>query len=414
LTRRRRPALAALGALALALLIAAPAIGQSRNPGERPAENSVEAGLWAEADKAELVSRRSAAHIDDAALNAYMKDVACSVAPEYCSEIRIYIMERPLFNATASPNGWVEVWTGLLLTASNEAELAAVIGHEIAHFEENHSVEALQAAKRRQAAAMALSLGVAVAGAVAIGNTADPSLAGSIADLTSILIDATYYSAVAMHFAYSRENEEEADRIGLKRLQAAGYDPAAAADLWRALVDQTGQSEFRSIRMAGARFSVFNTHPATADRIEAIDRFSQSQNASGGPKALNRERYRAAIRPHLLRGLRSDLQRRDWGMTIATVDRLAKANEDLGVLEFIRGEAHRRRNKADDLQRAFEAYRAASGHPDAPPETFRELGDLARKQGDREVARASYRRYLATTPEPADAWLVRETLEGMK
>jgi beta-barrel assembly-enhancing protease len=403
----------ALIGLALTIAATGPVGAQSRQPGERPAPETVEAGLWAEADKAELVSRRSAEHVQDPELNEYMRDVTCRVAPEFCSDIRVYVMERPIFNATASPNGWVEVWTGLLLTASNEAELAAVIGHEIGHFEENHSVEALQAAKRRQAAAMALSIGVAVAGAVAIGNTSDPNLARTISDVTGAVIDLTYYSAVAMHFAYSRDNEEQADLIGLKRLSAAGYDPAAAADLWRALVDQTRMSEFRSIRESGARISVFNTHPATADRIDAIDRFAKAQNASGSTE-LGRERYRAAIRPHLLRWLRRDLQRRDWTMTIATVDRLAKAKEDLGVLEYIRGEAYRRRNKADDPQRAFEAYRAASGHPDAPPEAFRELGDLARKQGDPEITQAAYRRYLSVTPVPQDAWLVRETLEGMK
>jgi predicted Zn-dependent protease len=140
-----RPVLSA-GAVALAMAAAlAPGLGaaQERPPHERPPDaKSDEAGLWYAADKAEQGARESGDLDTDSALNAYVRGVECKVAPEYCGEMRIYVMDRPIFNSMAAPNGYVEVWSGLLLRARNEAELAFILGHETTHYGMNHAVHA--------------------------------------------------------------------------------------------------------------------------------------------------------------------------------------------------------------------------------------------------------------------------------
>ena len=100
--------------------LSAPALaeGPQRPPHLRPLDPaSEEAGMWEVSDKAEARAKASGDLDPDPVLTAYVKQVQCKVAPEYCDEIRIYVMDRPYFNADTAPNGYIEVWTGALLRA---------------------------------------------------------------------------------------------------------------------------------------------------------------------------------------------------------------------------------------------------------------------------------------------------------
>ena len=122
-----------------ALAFAAPNAAQPlelrpTNAGYQP-KDAVEQGLWLEMDEAEQQMRASKFLIEDPELNAYVKGVLCrAVGTEKCGAARIYLMRTPQFNAAMAPNGMMLVWSGLLLRARNEAELAAVLGHEFVHF----------------------------------------------------------------------------------------------------------------------------------------------------------------------------------------------------------------------------------------------------------------------------------------
>jgi predicted Zn-dependent protease len=144
-------------------------------------------------------------------------------------------------NAYCMPGGKIMVYTGLIdQLQATDAELAAVIGHEIAHALREHSRERLSRAYAEQ---------IALAGiAVATG-------AG---DTTMAL--ASQISAVTFQLPHSREQEAEADRIGLELMARAGYDPNAAVSLWQkmAKVGGGGQPEFLS------------THPSSESRIHDL------------------------------------------------------------------------------------------------------------------------------------------------
>src|SRR3989339_664331 len=110
-------------------------------PGERPPLSSDEAGIWMMVDKAEMSVATSGQRVMDPELNAYVNDVVCRVAGDYCKDFRVYIMRIPQFNATMSPNGTMVIYSGFLLRAKNEAQLAAVVGHEISHYLRRHSAQ---------------------------------------------------------------------------------------------------------------------------------------------------------------------------------------------------------------------------------------------------------------------------------
>jgi len=160
-------------------------------------------------------------------------------------------------NAYCMPGGKIMVYTGLIgQLQATDAELAAVIGHEIAHALREHSRERLSRAYAEQ---LALA-GIAVATGAGEGTMA---LASQI-------------SAVTFQLPHSREQEAEADRMGLELMARAGYDPNAAVSLWQKMgkVGGGGPPEFLS------------THPSGESRIKdlqaAIPRVQPFYQQAGG------------------------------------------------------------------------------------------------------------------------------------
>ena len=143
-------------------------------------------------------------------------------------------------NAYCMPGGKIMVYTGLIdqLNAT-DAELAAVIGHEIAHALREHSRERLSQEYAQQLALQGIAL------------------ATGAGDVTMQL--ASQVAAVTFTLPHSREQEAEADRIGLELMARAGYDPNAAVSLWK-----------KMDKLGGSRSEFFSTHPSSASRIKDL------------------------------------------------------------------------------------------------------------------------------------------------
>lgn len=356
----------------------------------RPAINTDEGGLWGMSDRTEQEARNSGQLENDAALNAYLYEVACRVAADACGDIRLYVMNRPYFNASMAPNGYTEVWSGLLLRVEDEAQLAFVLGHEIGHYRERHSLAMLRTIRSRAGVAMVFSIITVGAGVGIIG-------------------DIVYLGTIASVFGFSRENESEADMIGFDHAVAAGYDAHAGDLLWKNLLAETQASDNPDVRRQETRGSIFRTHPLSADRVEALE--ERAAAATGGE--THRERYRAAIRPFLGEWLRSDLRRRDYGQTALLLDRLGAHGEDLGVIEYYRGEINRLRRGEGDRERAFQHYSNAIAQPDAPAAAWRELGEYASRDGRNADAVALFTTYLERAPQAGDRALVEARIQQL-
>ena len=349
----------------------------------RPDITTDEGGLWGLSDRAEQDARASGQLEDDPALNAYLREVACRVASSSCGEIRLYVMNRPYFNASMAPNGYMEVWSGLLLRAENEAQLAFVLGHEIGHYGERHSLAMLRTLRGRANAAMVFSIIASAAGAGAVG-------------------DIIYLGTIASVFGFSRESEAQADAIGFDRAVNAGYDANAGRLLWTNLIAETRASDNPDTRREETRASIFRTHPLSADRVEALT----ARAAPLGAGETQRERYRAIIRPFLDPWLRADLRRRDYGQTWLVLDRLAAHGEDIGIVEYYRGEINRIRRAEGDSGRAIQHYTNAIAQPDAPAAAWRELGEYAARAGSNADAAAFFSTYLERAQGAGDSALV--------
>ena len=143
--------------------------------------------------------------------------------------------------------------TGLLRLVANDDQLAAVIGHEIAHTVANHAAERMS-----QQAAAQIGLGVASS---ALGGQVGAERARQIASLGSA------GAQVGVLLPFSRQHELEADRLGVDYMQRAGYDPRQAVILWETMARQR----------TGSTPSFLSTHPSDANRIAALRQYLASR-----------------------------------------------------------------------------------------------------------------------------------------
>jgi predicted Zn-dependent protease len=344
---------------------------------ERPDPASDEGGLWALMDREEDRLKRSPFLIRSAALNRYVSAIACRLAPEHCADVRVYLLRTPLFNAAMAPNGTLQVWSGLLLRMANEAQLAAMLAHEIGHYVARHSLERLRDAKSRSALGQLLSIVLSPA-----------------AFLGSALSAAAQMGLATGGLAYARDHEREADRIGLELMSRAGYDAAQAALVWQQLQEE-GQGQ------AGLLFA---SHPPAEERSRTL----ASLALPGG--RVDAQTYRAMLAPHRALFLEDELQRRRPGETLALLERLLRSAPGDGELHFFKGETFRRRGEQQDFQSALAEYRRAQASEGAPPQLYRSLGLSLRRLGRAQEASAAFARYLELQPCAVDAEMIRSYL----
>ena len=171
-------------------------------------------------------------------------------------------------NAWALPGGKIAVNRGLLVLLEDEAELAAVLGHEIVH-----------AAARHSAAAMSQQQ-VLGAGLAVLGATTKDTAYGDLVNLGGQLGGTAYIAR------YGRSNELESDEYGMKYMAAAGYNPQGAVGLQRKFV------ELSKGRQAGGLEALFASHPPSQARVDANIKHAQKLGNSG---ATNRAAYQKAI-----------------------------------------------------------------------------------------------------------------------
>lgn len=347
----------------------------------RPDVSGDEGGLWALMDREETRLRRSSFLVRDAGLRTYLGDLVCKLAGDHCSDVRVYPVRTPMFNASMAPNGMMQVWTGLLLRVENEAQLAGVLGHEIGHYLQRHSIERLRDAQTRSAFATLM---------------APLGLVGLVGQL----------GAMAGLLAFSREHEREADRIGIALMKRSGHDPREAAKVW---------THLRAELSAGAggdpakRSVMFATHPGIEERQGQL-----AELAGDTEGFVGEAEYQARLEPLLWDLLDDELKRAQYDESIVLFDRHCTRRPQRGDLRWFRGEARRLRAQGDDLDLAQADFSAALALDKAPPQAHRSIGFILRQQSRKEEAAAAFNRYLEALPTAPDAGLVQSYLAELR
>jgi predicted Zn-dependent protease len=214
---------------------------------------------------------------EDQAVQEYVNAVGQRVARQSDMpdlEWKFTVLDDGSINAFTTGGGYIYVNRGLLAYMNSEAELAAVLGHELVHVTARHSARA----QTRGVLANVLAMGAAI-------------VTGAVADMASI-------GAGAFVQGYGRDAELEADRIGMKYLVKAGYEPEAMVRMFETLKAQE-TFEVASARTEGREprvyHGVFSSHPAPDDRaVQAARAAAQVAEPAGG-FVVNRNLYMTAI-----------------------------------------------------------------------------------------------------------------------
>ena len=195
--------------------------------------------------------RASQPVIDDPLLEEYIRDLGETLVKHsngLGSHFKFFLVDDPVVNAYAGPNGHIGVYTGLLLTTESESELASVVAHEITHVTQHHLMRAWHDNTNLSLLQSAALLAAIVLGASAGGDAAIAASMGTQAALAQRQIN------------FTRANEKEADRIGISMLYDAGFDPRAMPTFFSRMS--------RATKTYGTKPPEFLlTHPVTNARI---------------------------------------------------------------------------------------------------------------------------------------------------
>ncbi len=279
LTKSLRAALTGLTALSF-VTACAPAGGPSPDAPRTVAQRSASDQRLGDQEHPKILAQFGG-EVADAGLRTYVRDIGMRLAAQ-SEQPRgpwtFTVLDSPVVNAFALPGGYIYVTRGLIALANDEAELAGVVGHEIGHVTGAHTAQRQQRAGIAQLGVFAATLGAALLGANSdairavnqLGNTAGQ---GYVA-------------------GFSRTQEFEADRLGVRYIAKTGYDPLAQADFLESLQRTTQlQSRISGGSYNPNRVDFLSTHPATAQRVrEAVAAASRDGITApdGAPRNQNR------------------------------------------------------------------------------------------------------------------------------
>lgn len=199
--------------------------------------------------------RRDSQYISEPIINQYLTQMGRKLArfspvPLHY-DITVFGMRDRSINAFALPGGYIGINTGLIVAAQSESELASVVAHEIAHVAQRHVARGMTQSSQSNHLMIASLVGALLAG-----------LAGS-ADLAMGVATFGQAAAVDRQLGFSRQAEQEADRIGFQMLQGAGFNPQGMADMFKRLMQNS--------RLNEAPNTYATTHPLSNQRLSDVE-----------------------------------------------------------------------------------------------------------------------------------------------
>lgn len=348
----------------------------------RPEISTDEGGLWSMMDREETKLRRSPFVLKDKEFTQYVQGLTCKLAPEHCPDIRVHIVRNHYFNANMAPNGMMQVWSGLMLRADNEAQLASVLGHEIGHYLERHTLSNLRDIKSRAAFGQFLGL------------------FGLIGALGQV-------GLLAGQFSFSREHESDADRIGIVLLHNAHYDTTEAAKIWENLREE---SKAGPLGDPAKNSPMFATHPPIHERKEKLEQYAALLNTQG---SNNQQEWLERTAPFLHDWLVDEIKRGSYAESLVLFERLSGRQVKQAEYLWAKAEILRLRNQDKDADLALTQYQAAIAAGNEPAETHRGMGLIWRQKGNKDQAKLCFEQYLQSAPEAGDALMIKSYIEDL-
>jgi predicted Zn-dependent protease len=343
--------------------------------------------LWNRSEEEEKVINRSGVICRDKEIETYLNEVAKKILPpEIFVHIpfKIIVIRNHLLNAFAYPNGVIYVHTGILARMDNEAQLATLLAHEMTHSTHRHLVEQFRGIKNKTA--FLATIQVASAGLGAYGSLV--SLLGAIGTIAAVT-------------GYSREHETEADSEGFKLMADAGYDPKEASKLFMHLKKELEEENRKEPFF-------FGTHPRIVERLENYETLMKARSQEKREGILNTEIFLEKICRVILDNARDDLKAGRFKTAERGVEKYLRIKSESAEAHCLLGDIRRQRGEGGDSDKAKDHYqKAIQINPDYP-DSYKGIGLIHYKQGEKTLAKRALEFYLSHSPEAMD----RAYIEG--
>ena len=328
--------------------------------------------LWRRAQEEQDTINGSGVLYQDAEIENYLNQIVKklhtnSISPDISFQIKV--VKDPNLNAFAFPNGVIYIHSGILARMDNEAQLAALLAHEMAHCTQRHSFRALRSIKDRTQAKTATFRELAQL----LGIT------GSIASISG----------------YTRELETEADRVGLDLALKANYDPREVLKLFELLKQE--------IEIEGIEEPYFfGTHPNVRQRIENVNNWLAEKYQGKITGIKNTDVFQSKISRLVLDNARLDLRQGRFLVAQRTVEKFLTVKPDDARAYFLLGEIFRQRSRQDDAAAAIKYYEKSISLNPSFPEPHKAMGLIHYKDGARRLAKKYFESSLLLSPDTAD------------
>ncbi len=333
--------------------------------------------IWRQAEEGEKQINRSGMVADAPALDSYLGEVTQKLFPDLPFACRVRVVKDSSMNAFALPNGAIYIHTGLLARMENEAQLAALLGHETTHAANRHALRERRELQNVSAVYAAITLG---------------GYGGGLFTMASIT-------------GYAQDLEREADVEGYRRMAAAGYEPSEAPKLFRILDQWLAETGVKDPYF-------FSSHPKVKERIESYEALAAA-DPRRGKGADRREAFLSMTNWIVLENTEMDLKAGRFESALrGTAKYLAVAPQDPRGY-YLQGEIHRQRNTGNDAETSIKSYRKAIELDASYPDPYRALGLIHFKKGEKAEARQYLERYLTLNPRGPDRAYIEKYIRSL-
>jgi len=370
---------------------------------EKLPEVQDEADLWESASRHENRLRNSGTVFHDRDVERYLESLADRMLGDHLDHLGIrldfVLVSEPTLSGWVYPYGTIALHTGLMVRMDNEAQLGAIMAHEISHFLQRHTYSELIVDGRQSALGKGLGFLAGLAVARETGRF-DPNVMDFAGDIWTNLATS----------GYSKKNEYRADEQGLELMAKAGWELDEAIPAFQALAEN-------EVYGAGDPRKLWSSHPRLEDRIDNLEKEirREKRRREHVPGSVpDADDYYRGIAPILKMNAKLDINETKYQRARDALDKYLRVRPDDPEAHYLVGETYRRENPlGPDFSDAIGAWEATLARDERHADAWRELGLARRILGETVAAREALERYVELAPGAADAGIVRWYLESL-
>jgi predicted Zn-dependent protease len=334
--------------------------------------------LWQKSEQEQRAFESNGLIYQDQALEDYLNQIAVKLLPEPADlKIRVKVIKNTNLDACAYPNGLIYINTGLLASMDNEAQLAAVLGHEITHCTHRHALRAFRKFKDQPALLRAVQ------------HTLSKNR--SLQDMARFM---GISGAIATFSGHIRELEAEADQVGIELMAAAGYDPGEALHIFDQMVSEIEQEGFEE--------PILGSHPTVGQRVAHLQDLIDAQYPQEGSATQNSEIFLANLARLFLNNAEMDIRQGRFQMARMAVEKHLRIQPDDSRAYFLLGEIYRQRQQDDDMAKALAYYDRAVRLDPSFAAAYKGIGLIYYKEGRRTLAGKFFKSCMQLAPDSPD------------